>query len=385
LPLSHFAYHPPDACCVRLKCSTGPELGRIDVSTHLPHGAPSNYFQPASEMLDIRATARRLQTGFPRLDEMVGGLEPGLLHLFYGSEKSGLPDKLLHHLLVEAVKEPETRAIHLLCGNYRRSRSTLDMELLLSLVERAGLEPRDAFSRIHLVCAFTERQQIEAVDDIEGILDENPGVRVVAVQQVSKLFAGPPLVSRATRENLGGMVSRLIRLCAEAGAPVVASASPSPYGRPVPAPEGGAYITHLAKVAVYLRAMKGGGATAYLLNHHEKARIGKRLDLEEGELGLGRVTKLSTRMRLQEQMRQLRDRYRVALKDEEMKTAFDGLWDTWSSEQGAMIYSDVLSALDLLTLTASVDNRRQIETLRVLNQETRDLLEKLIAREAVAG
>jgi hypothetical protein len=67
--------------------------------------------------------------------------------------------------------------------------------------------------------------------------------------------------------------------------------------------------------------MKGDGATAYLLNHHEKARIGKRMDLEEGELGLGRVTKLSTRMRLQEQMRQLRDRYRSALKDEKMKTA----------------------------------------------------------------
>jgi len=96
---------------------------------------------------------------------------------------------------------------------------------------------------------------------------------------------------------------------------------------------------------------------------------------------LGRVTKLSTRMRLQEQMRQLRDRYRSALKDEKMKTAFDCLWDSWSSEQGAMIYSDVLSALDLLTLTATVDNRRQIESLRALNQETRELLEKLIARK----
>ena len=355
------------------------------MSIHLPHGAPSTSFQPASQMFGIRAATRPLQLGFPRLDEMVGGLEPGLLHLFYGSEKSGLPDKLLHHLLIEAIKEPEARAIHLLCGNYRRSHSTLDMELLLNLVERAGLEPRDAFSRIHLVCAFTERQQIEAVSHIEGILKENPGVRVVAVQQIAKLFAGPPLVSRATRENLGGMVSRLIQLCAEAGAPVVASASPSSYGRPVPAPEGGAYVTHLAKVAVYLRAMKGGGATAYLLNHHEKARIGRRLDLEEGELGLGRVTKLSTRMRLQEQMRQLRDRYRAALKDEGMKAAFDGLWDAWSSEQGAMIYSDVLSALDLLTLTATVDNRREIESLRALNQETRQLLEKLIARDASAG
>jgi hypothetical protein len=47
-----------------------------------------------------------------------------------------------------------------------------------------------------------------------------------------------------------------------------------------------------------------------------------------------------------------------------------------------MIYSDVLSALDLLTLTATIDNRRQIESLRALNQETRELLEKLITRKA---
>lgn len=353
--------------------------------THTTHVAPSTSFQHTSQMLDTRATAKTLRTGFPRLDEMVGGLEPGLLHLFYGSEKSGLPDKLLHHLLIETVKEPDARAIHLLCGNYRRSRTTLDMELLLNLAERAGLEPREAFDRIHLVCAFTERQQVEAVDHIEAILEENPGVKLVAVQQVAKLFAGPPLVSRATRENLGGMVSRLIKLCAEAGAPVVASASPSQYGRPVPAPEGGSHVTHLAKVSVYICAMRGGGATAYLLNHHEKAMIGRRIDLDEGELELGRVTKLSTRMRLQGQMRQLRDRYRVALKDERMKTAFDQLWDTWSSEQGAMIYSDVLSALDLLTLTATMDNRRERESIRAFNQETRELLEKLAAREAHTG
>ncbi len=318
------------------------------MSTHPPQRALSISFRPAPRILDTR-TVGTLHTGLRWLDEMVGRLEPGLLHLFYGSEKSGLPDRLLHHLLVEAVKKPGARAIHLLCGNYRCSRTNPDVKLLLNLVERAGLKPRDAFDKIHLVCAFTERQQIEAVDHIEGILRENLGVRVVAVQQVAKLFAGPPLVSRATRESLGGAVSRLMRLCTEVDIPVVASSSPSCYGRPVPVPEGGAYVAHLAKVSVYLRAMKGGGATAYLLNHHEKARIGRRIDLEEGELGFRRTTRLSTRMRLQEQMGRLRDRYRAALKDEEIKTAFDALWEKWSGEQGAMTYGGVFSTLDPLT------------------------------------
>ena len=60
----------------------------------------------------------------------------------------------------------------------------------------------------------------------------------------------------------------------------------------------------------------------------------------------------------------LKKKYRAALKDDEMQRAFDELWPSWSSEQGAMIFAEVLSALDLLLLTAAVDNRREIEALR---------------------
>jgi hypothetical protein len=70
------------------------------------------------------------------------------------------------------------------------------------------------------------------------------------------------------------------------------------------------------------------------------------------------------RGRLQDAMVHLREKYRAALKDDEMQEAFDELWPSWSSEQGAMIYAEVLSALDLLLLTAAVDNRREIEALR---------------------
>ena len=60
----------------------------------------------------------------------------------------------------------------------------------------------------------------------------------------------------------------------------------------------------------------------------------------------------------------LKKKYRAALKDDEMQEAFDELWPSWSSEQGAMIFAEILSALDLLLLTAAVDNRREIEALR---------------------
>jgi hypothetical protein len=72
----------------------------------------------------------------------------------------------------------------------------------------------------------------------------------------------------------------------------------------------------------------------------------------------------SMRTRLQDTMARLKAKYREALKDEAMQAAFDELWETWSSEMGAMIYSEVLSTLDLLLLTAAADNRREIDEIK---------------------
>jgi hypothetical protein len=78
---------------------------------------------------------------------------------------------------------------------------------------------------------------------------------------------------------------------------------------------------------------------------------------------MGRVMNGSMRTRLQEAMAQLDSKYRAALKDDLMQEAFGDLWDVWSSEMGAMINSEVLSSLDLLLLTAAVDNRRRLMEL----------------------
>ena len=60
----------------------------------------------------------------------------------------------------------------------------------------------------------------------------------------------------------------------------------------------------------------------------------------------------------------LRKTFREALKEDELQEAFDELWPTWANEQAAMIFTEVLSALDLLVLTAAVDNRREIMKLK---------------------
>jgi hypothetical protein len=63
-------------------------------------------------------------------------------------------------------------------------------------------------------------------------------------------------------------------------------------------------------------------------------------------------------------MENLKKNYRETLKDEERQKAFDKLWEAWASEEGAMVNSSIPTALDVLLLTAVVDNRKALEELR---------------------
>jgi hypothetical protein len=77
------------------------------------------------------------------------------------------------------------------------------------------------------------------------------------------------------------------------------------------------------------------------------------------------------RTRLQENMMMLRKTFRAALKDDTLQDAFDRLWPAWADEQAAMIHTQIPSPLDLLILTATVDNRREIMKIqRALEEKT---------------
>jgi len=70
------------------------------------------------------------------------------------------------------------------------------------------------------------------------------------------------------------------------------------------------------------------------------------------------------RTRIQGNMSNLRDYYRMALKDNELQDAFDAVWRDWDNEQAAMVYAQVVSAYDLLNLTGVLANRREITRLK---------------------
>ncbi|MBD3172942.1 hypothetical protein GF326_10760 [Candidatus Bathyarchaeota archaeon] len=94
---------------------------------------------------------------------------------------------------------------------------------------------------------------------------------------------------------------------------------------------------------------------------------------------MGRIIKDSKRTRIHNQMKELRRYYRAALKDNDLQDAFDEVWRDWDSETGAMVYSQVISPMDLLCLTGIISNRKEIMRLkeRLREHENRGVINQI--------
>ena len=141
----------------------------------------------------------------------------------------------------------------------------------------------------------------------------------------------------------------------------VASCRPAENrGSQIPPPEGGRYLSHKAAVIVYLEKKSKGGASAYLIKHPSRAP--KSAHLIIGGESLGRVT-FPFRSLLKDEIGRLRRTYREALLDLKRRKAFDSLVRAWSSELGAMSNANVPTILEIMLLTAAIDNRKKIEEI----------------------
>jgi len=327
-------------------------------------------FRSAFSEFQSRLERPKISTGSLDLDVLLGGVERGRFYLFYGNEDDGLADRLLHMLLVNGLK-PESeggfggKCVYLNCGNYKRTRTILDIDLMTELIKLAGLDGPSALEKIYTVCAFSEEQQIRAVEAVEELLNKDPEIKVMAVQQIAKLFS-PPLNRKRNLGDFQKLVLKLRQASIEHQISLIATCRLGriSFGH-LPWPEGGDYLRHEANVITYLSSedSKQFTGTAYLLKHHERESGSCKVEFNQEEENMGRVTK-SFRERIQNEMDSLKKNYREALKDRARQEAFDKIWEAWASEGGAMINSAVPTALDLLLLTAVVDNRKSIEEIR---------------------
>jgi hypothetical protein len=72
-------------------------------------------------------------------------------------------------------------------------------------------------------------------------------------------------------------------------------------------------------------------------------------------------------------MRSLKSKYRMALKEEANKAAFDAIYTEWSNEDAAACYQwgdgGIYGAMDLINLNATILNRRELMKLRAEYEE----------------
>jgi len=340
-------------------------------------------FRSGLEVMAERLNQRPLSTGSGSLDELIGGVEPVGFYLFYGAGDSGV-EHLLHALLVGGL-EDSGKAVYLNCGNYKREKTILDLRLLTWLMKARGMDPHRSLGRIYVVPAFSREQQEEAVRKA-GAIVEKEAIRLVVVHNIAGLFSrelGGPEERRIPL--LQKVVQDAWRACCASGVALVATCRPMVVsGIEAPVPEGGRYLEHMAGVMVYLRR-RGDQHYASLVKHpcSPPARIGFDFSDGGGE-GLGRITR-SFRRQFEEELRELESSYVRGLRDPGLQEAFDGLVEVWGSEQGAMSVSHVPTVLDLMQLTAILDNRREINELIEKLKEIRARLEELDRPESESG
>jgi hypothetical protein len=236
---------------------------------------PKGIFESALTIKKRKEKSTTLRVDNCDLNGVINGIEPGLFYLLYSCDGGRLADKILYKLLIEAVNHMNQRAFYLVCGNYRRSRTVLDSEYFLSLLEQMECDIADVLSRIYVACAFSEKQQIQAPILIEKAITNEKSFSLIALQQITKIFYGKTAMKFEKPTQFSGMISKLKRICYSQGIILTATCRSSGHESPIPLPEGGSYMRHAANVIIYFREKKKGGISAYLVKHPDKSPVGK--------------------------------------------------------------------------------------------------------------
>ncbi len=331
-------------------------------------------FKSGLEYFKARLETPRLTTRSPELDFLLGGgMEPGHFYLFYGDQDSGV-DLLIHRVLSNCVL-PEGqgglngRAVYLNCGNYREEKTLLDPSLLGSFLKASGLNPKMGLGKIHVFCAFSEGQEEQVVSSVEKLLREARDVKLLVVHNISKLFVsetGTPNRNLGDRiPRLQGVVLKLIQACVAKNVALVASCRPTKTRKGgYPQPEGGKYLRHEANVMIYLRAQGSGEGwfTAYLIKHPNSPPRKINFHFDVSQRRLGDATSSYGKL-VRDEVEHLKKSFQSVLRDDPRRQAFHSLVKSWCNEEKAMDKAQAPTVLDIMLLTAVVDNRKHIQDL----------------------
>jgi hypothetical protein len=195
-------------------------------------------------------TSLKVETGVAALDGLLsGGLESGLVHLFYG-------DRSLHddfHRIAVKIQTSKEKGGLASPTIIIDSANIIKIERFTNLAYEYDLEPEVVMDNIYISRAFNSSQTYDLImNQLEGFLDMIPA-KVLMVTGLPQLYLEEGLKGEGMQE-ISHMASKISTLTLRRGIFTLVSA---PFSKKSPSlPEGGRTLTGSAQVHIMVSESK---------------------------------------------------------------------------------------------------------------------------------
>ncbi len=228
-------------------------------------------FEPATKVLEKRATVGKITTGSKDLDELLGGgIETQCIieaHGAFGSGKS----QLAHQLAVN-VQLPKERGGLGGKAIFIDTEQTFRPERIMQMAEAAGLDPKQALENVLMARAYNSDHQMVLAEKAEEFVKDN-NVKIIIIDSLTSAFRSD-YTGRGTLANrqqkLNRHLHKLQKLADVHNLSIyvtnqVMSNPGVLFGDPT-RPIGGHVLGHQATFRLYLRKSKGEKRIAKLID-----------------------------------------------------------------------------------------------------------------------
>ncbi|HII16800.1 TPA: DNA repair and recombination protein RadA [Candidatus Woesearchaeota archaeon] len=238
------------------------------------------------DILQKRSKIKKLQTGCPSLDNLLGGgFETASIVECFGEFGSG-KTQIGHLLAVQTQKLSDDAAVV-----YIDTENTFRPERIEQLAKGAGLDPEEVLSRIKVARAYNSDHQMLLVEKIDELIQGGLNVKLIVVDSLTAHFRAE-FVGRGTLADRQQKLNRhmhmlmkladLHNLCVYVTNQVMAKPDVF-FGDPTQA-IGGHIVAHASTFRIYLRKGKKGSRVAKLIDAPNLPDSEANFIVEEGGL-----------------------------------------------------------------------------------------------------
>jgi len=219
-------------------------------------------FVRGDELVKLRKTVRKLTTGCPSLDRLLGGgIETQTITEFYGEFGTG-KSQICQQLCVTVQLPYEKGGLE---GGalYIDTENTFRPERIMQIAPRFGLNPDEVLKNIIYAEAYTSNHQMVLLENADEVIKEN-NIRLIIIDSVTSHFRSEYLgreMLASRQQQLNKHLHKLIRLARAFNAAAVVTnqvmAQPDVFFTRDVRPVGGHILGHMSHTRIYLRKGRG--------------------------------------------------------------------------------------------------------------------------------